>query len=135
MGLRKRWRLLDVDCLLKLLRSDDLANFRKNFNAALDLALQRDEMKRQPCWTESIAVGSESYVREMERRVKRQRIEVKKEGQGWVLREQPESEPYGTKSDKPLERENGVENCMQGQFQRPFLEEPTATVRFTQVRP
>jgi putative transposase len=135
MGLRSRWRLLDVDCLLKLLRTDDLASFRNNFNAALELAIQRGEMKRQPCWTESIAVGSESYVREIECRVNRQRIEVKREGQAWILRERSESELYGTKPHGPLERENGVENCMQGQFQHPFCAESTASVRFTQVRP
>ena len=45
MGLRKRWRLLDVQRLLMLLGTDDLLGFRKNFDAALELAIQRDELK------------------------------------------------------------------------------------------
>ena len=35
MGMRQRYRLLDVDRLLTLLRTDDLAGFRKNLAVAL----------------------------------------------------------------------------------------------------
>ena len=45
-------------------------------------------MKRDAKWTESIAVGSESFVARLEGRVKnRQRMEVVVEGETWLLRE------------------------------------------------
>lgn len=93
MGLRKRWRLLDVRRLLTLLQTDDLASFRANLNAALDLAIQKEDVKRQPCWTESIAVGSESFVRQIEGRIVRQRIQIEQDAGKWMLRERPDSMP------------------------------------------
>jgi REP-associated tyrosine transposase len=96
MGQRQRWRLLDVDCLLRLSGTEDAASFQNNFQAALENAIQEDGIKRQACWTESIAVGKESFVRQIETRVRRQQVEVRQEAQGWVLRETAEQPLYGT---------------------------------------
>jgi putative transposase len=103
MGLRKRWRLLDIERLLNLLRMDDLAGFRANFSVALALAMEKRPLEREACWTESVAVGSESFVREIEGRVNRQRTEIRQEAQGWVLREVAEESYAGSKADFSLE--------------------------------
>ena len=44
-------------------------------------------MARQPCWTDSVAVGSEVHVREVESRIKQQHTEVRMEAGAWIVRE------------------------------------------------
>ena len=88
MGLRRRNRLLDIEKLLWLVRTKDIEEFRKNLEASLQERIAKDQMKREAKWTESIAVGSESFVAGLEGRVgNRQRMEVVEEGETWVLRE------------------------------------------------
>jgi REP-associated tyrosine transposase len=121
MGLRQRWRLLDLGRLLSLLRTDDLASFRKHFTAALALAIEKDSIQREACWTESIAVGSERFVREIEARVKRQRTETRLEGETWTLREVAD-ELYGSvarDNTDLLDAEFGAKNRTQALFGRP----------------
>ncbi len=88
MGWRKRNRLLDLDKLLWLVRAPTMDEFRANFNAALDEALVKDELKRQEKWTDAIAVGSRGFVEAIEQRIRtRQRMETQQESGTWILRE------------------------------------------------
>jgi hypothetical protein len=60
-------------------------------------AMARDKMKREACWTESLAVGSKNYLERIKTLIlSRQETELVSESQGmWVLQE---SEiPYGQK--------------------------------------
>ena len=49
---------MDLERLCWRLGTDDLLGLRKNLEASLEEALTRDPVRRQPCWTESLAVGS-----------------------------------------------------------------------------
>jgi putative transposase len=113
MGIRKRYRLLDVDRLLGLLGTEDAVSFRKNLNAALALAMEKQQLEREPRWTESLAVGSEAFVKEVQERVKRRRTVLKETGGAWMLQETPD-----WRGLNPEGKKVGWGNCMQG----PILE-------------
>ena len=98
MGLRQRYRLLDLDELITLLEEPTVAAFRARYGTMVADALQRQELQRQPRWTESVAVGSRGYVKEAEDVLRAQglrlRTVVEETGDGaWVLRESESS--YG----------------------------------------
>ena len=49
---------------------------------------KEEERKREPQWTEALAVGSQAFVAGVENRAhNRQRVEVAEEGGAWILRE------------------------------------------------
>ena len=86
MGLRRRNQLLDIEKLLWLLRTKEVEEFRKQFEAWLQERIAKDQMKREAKWTESIAVGSQSFVEKFGVG-NQQEVEVVEEGGTWVLRE------------------------------------------------
>ena len=88
MGWRRRNRLLDVAKLLWLLRASCVTELRLNFNVALEQAIARNQLKREPRWTESLAVGSQNFVGSVEKQLRnRQETECVEEEGLWVLRE------------------------------------------------
>ena len=64
MGTRRRYRLLDLERLCWRLGTDCLEEVRKILRATLEETLAKDQRKREPCWTESVAVGTRAYERE-----------------------------------------------------------------------
>ncbi|MDA1274876.1 MAG: transposase [Verrucomicrobia bacterium] len=88
MGLRQRFRILDFEQTLALLGAVSAEEFRRNYEAMIQERIAKDQKKREPRWTEAIAVGSESFVREAASRVEhRQRLEIELNGENWVLKE------------------------------------------------
>ena len=65
-----------------------------NPEASLAEALAREQVRREPCWTESLVVGGAGFVNRMQPLIRyRQETEiVEAPGEVWVLRE-PEA-PY-----------------------------------------
>jgi putative transposase len=63
MGQRQRYRLLDLERLCWRLRTDDLEAVRHNLAAVLEEMIARDQIRRQACWTENLAVGSIGFVK------------------------------------------------------------------------
>ena len=61
-GGRRRYRLLDMDRLFWRLATDNAEEIQGNLEAALADAIARGELKREPIWTESLAVGSAGLV-------------------------------------------------------------------------
>jgi putative transposase len=95
MGWRRRNRFLDMDKLLWLLRCSTVAEFRQNFNAALEKTIINHELERQAKWTQAIAVGQRAFVDAIEKQIRwRQRMSVAEQDGSWVL-----SEEYGSFSD------------------------------------
>jgi putative transposase len=102
MGLRQRYRILDRERLLFLLRAADAGEFRANYAALLEERIAQGRMEREPKWTESIAVGSEGFVREIEARIRgRQELRVQREGDQWVLRECAEAYALSGEKESP----------------------------------
>ena len=71
------------------LGNPDLECFRQNYDNSLEETIRKDRIKREPKWTEAIAVGSHTFVEEMECQIKgRQNLEIQSDGDAWVLLEQ-----------------------------------------------
>ena len=88
MGWHKRNRLLDEEKLLWLLRCEDTAAFRKQFNWWLEDAMINDRLRREAKWSQSIAVGDRAYVETIERQIRgRQQLQVEEQGGSWILQE------------------------------------------------
>lgn len=89
MGERTRYRLLDLDRLCWRLGTDDLVGVRKNLEASLAEALAREKVCREPCWTESLAVGSAGFVERIQPLIlSRLETEIVQGTEGlWILQE------------------------------------------------
>ena len=62
VGLRKRYRIIDLDEVIKQSAGADLDEFRVAYQVAIDTAAARGGGWRDPMWTESIAVGKREFV-------------------------------------------------------------------------
>ena len=65
-------KFLLIDTLLWLLCASSVAEFRLHLNAALEEAIAKDQLKREPKWLESLAVGSQAFVGKIQNRVRNQ---------------------------------------------------------------
>ena len=98
MGGRRRYRLIDLEQLCWRLRADSLEELRQNLSASLAQRIERDHVKREPIWTESLAVGSSDFVRRIKPMISSRRDTEIAENAGnvWSLKETPP--PYGRKT-------------------------------------
>ena len=62
VGRRSRYRILDMQCVLKWQGGVAHNDFAQAYSAAIDESIARRELERNPIWTESIAVGSKTFV-------------------------------------------------------------------------
>ena len=62
MGSRQRYRLIDVERLCWRLGAGTVEEVQKSLIASLAERIARLEVIREPCWTESLAVGSLGFV-------------------------------------------------------------------------
>ena len=89
-GRRQRYRILDLDELLRLEWMNDLGDFAEWYCARLKEAIEAGRNKhREPHWTESIAVGSEAFVRRIAGLARnRKRLEIKESADSaWYVRD------------------------------------------------
>jgi REP-associated tyrosine transposase len=107
MGMRRRYRLVDVDRLCWRLATSDLEDLRHNLEAALAEAIAQGELQREAIWTEALAVGSIQFVERIKPMVlTRRETEVISMGEGVsVLQDSPS--PYGP--------ERGLKNAAKAQ--------------------
>lgn len=98
-GSRRRYRLIDLERLCWRVRAGTLAEVQKRLAESLAEIIARDEMKREPCWTESIAVGSMGFVEQARpRAIMRRDVAITESpGKVWVLHEA--TVPYGQKTN------------------------------------
>lgn len=97
MGLKRRNRLLDMDQILEYLGLSSLQEFRMNYRHSIEESISRSELKRDGKWTESLAVGSNTFVEKVARKIRnRLEVEIKEDDENkgcWIVREP--SEKYG----------------------------------------
>ena len=100
VGCRQRYRLLDLPRVLELFSQPDLRSFARGYEAAVAQELRDRRLSRNPIWTESIAVGSETFVRAIADATKiRKTLEMAESADGtWYVSER--EKPYGTHDDK-----------------------------------
>ena len=98
MGRRSRYRLIDLERLCWRVGTTNLGELRKNLEVSLAETIAQDRVKRESCWTESLAVGSQSFVEKIQpRMLSRRQTEVTETGSGiWILKETPPA--YGQKT-------------------------------------
>ena len=91
MGERLRYRLIDLDEVQRAVGARNLQDFRSHYDAAIEERLAKHPLEREPQWTESIAVGSRSFVdRISETLLHRRRFDVEAVGTAngaWILRD------------------------------------------------
>jgi len=106
MGRRQRYRLLDLDRLCWRLETTSIEEVRRNLETMLRERMECEELKRQSCWTESLAVGSPAFLERIRPLIlSRRETEVIEEQPGlWALREA--EKPYGAES-APKRSANG----------------------------
>lgn len=105
--LRRRYRLIDLERLCWRLTAESLEELGRNLEVALAERIAKDQLKREPCWTEGLAVGSREFVESMKPLIlSRRETEVVASAEGWELRETLVS--YGQKS--------GPKNASKGDF-------------------
>lgn len=66
VGARRRYCLLDYVAILRRYANPDRQAFMTNYRHQIDQAITSNDLSRNPIWTESIAVGGESFVRSIE---------------------------------------------------------------------
>ena len=88
-GQRSRYRLLSLDSLEKWFDGLSRAEFAQEYRRSISSAISVRQLNRNPVWTESIAVGSEEFVRSVGDEVKtRVNLEVDEVSDGiWVVRD------------------------------------------------
>lgn len=98
MGNRQRYRLIDLEEVQRAVQARSSQEFREHYEAAIEARLAQHLCRREPQWTESIAVGSASFVQEVStHQSHRQKLEfraVDPAGDTWLLREA--ERPYNT---------------------------------------
>jgi putative transposase len=98
MGQRQRYRLLDLERLCWRVQTDSLPEVRKNLDSALGELIARDQIKREPWWTEGLAVWSADFLETIKPLIlsRRETELVQTDQQFWVLQEP--ATPYGAKT-------------------------------------
>jgi hypothetical protein len=86
------------------LATDDTEEVRSNLEAALADAIARGELKPEPIWTESLAVGSAGFVEKSKPMVlsRRETQVIEIENGVSVLQEAPS--PYGQETSSKSDR-------------------------------
>ena len=89
MGRRLRYVLTNQRACLGIFRNPALKTFQENHRRLIDETISQDKCRREPAWTESIAVGSKDFVGAIEEAtVHRRRFETEDLGfDAWALRE------------------------------------------------
>ena len=96
-GQRRRYRIVDRDCLLSLtgfLSMEQCSDFHR---ASISDRLSAARMVREPCWTEAVAVGSDEFVEMAEkttgyrRNMERYEVTSPTGERAWAVREAGES--------------------------------------------
>jgi putative transposase len=90
-GKRQRYRLIDRDCVVKWQGNMKWESFAEAYSSAIDEEIARRNFQRNPIWTESIAVGSRSFIQAIRDQISnRVRLEQEETEDGlWVIREEP----------------------------------------------
>ena len=91
-GEKTRYRLLNVGRVLELLGMPDLEFFVSEYQARIRRAIEEKRLSREKCWTESIAVGREEYVRKIASTIRRERLRprIEESNDGyWAVWEAP----------------------------------------------
>jgi hypothetical protein len=108
MGRPQRYRVLDLDRLCWRLQAGSLTDVRKYLEAALGQQIAQLEFKREPCWTEALAVGGTGFLERIKPlMLSRQATELVQQDQEiWVLQQAQMACSAKTASKSPAKGPN-----------------------------
>ncbi len=91
MGQRQRFRILDTQLLLEMLQINDIRSLAEIHKQRIDEAINAARLTREAIWTESIAVGSENFVKKIaSQNMRRKRFHIASDSDGtWYVKEYP----------------------------------------------
>jgi putative transposase len=106
VGNRKRYRMLDIECLVDLLGLADRKSLAEMHNRRIIESIRDNQLIREGIWTESIAVGSETFLKEiMSQTKKRKRLHLATTENGvWYVKEKHGSYAKAQDSEKGREK-------------------------------
>jgi len=86
----ERKRIIDYTCLIKLLELNSYNELKTTYQKLIHEALNTGDLIREEIWTEHLAVGSQSFVKDIKRKlgVRGQYRPVSKEKGSWEIREE-----------------------------------------------
>ena len=92
----KRYAVIDNKALLNFFSIDNQVRFRQEHKQWVEAELLADVAKRKKLWSESIAIGSEEFIKKIQRQlgIRVKGRSVVSENEGTVLKES--SAPYNT---------------------------------------
>lgn len=98
MGLRQRYRLVDPERLAWRLATREIEEVQRNLDRALNRQIAQENLVREACWTESLAVGSAPFLARTQPliRSRRETRIVEEDSDLWVLKESPTA--YGVET-------------------------------------
>jgi len=122
VGEKKRYRLVDRDRLVELSGAVSEHDFIENYRSLVEEAVSAGDTGREGRWTESLAVGSEDFVRRMgETFTSRVALAVEPEADGadaWTVRENLVPFASGRKSET---QKTGMKNQGEKGMQLPEI--------------
>jgi putative transposase len=90
VGIRKRYRILDMREVLRQSPATDLTAFRTSYRDSIAVDIETGRREREPIWTENIAVGRQEFVERIALAVgpDRPRLTIDEPSPGrWAVRE------------------------------------------------
>ncbi len=97
-GSKQRNRLLNLQTLLELLGLDSREELKARLQDGMAERVRKDQLKRESLWTESIAVGSESFIDTMATKVRHRHRLVRDAYEGCCLIREEHAPLFGTKN-------------------------------------
>jgi putative transposase len=90
MNCRQRYRLIDINKLSDLMGEHNIETMRVAYCRMVNAALEKQCLRREEQWTDSIAVGTEAFIKEMKERLgQRARYRFATENKrSWILNEE-----------------------------------------------
>lgn len=90
MNGKERYRIIDTQALMELTGIGNIKRLRSDYETWIESALERNELKRETRWTESVAVGSKEFIERIKKRLgsKANYRAVRREKACYILKEE-----------------------------------------------
>ena len=85
----QRYRLIDINTVMNLIGIYNLAAFKSFYSDCIESTLASDKMKRDIRWTESIAVGTEAFIKNVHTQLgyKAKYRNINKIKKSWIIKD------------------------------------------------
>ena len=88
VGLRKRYCVLDIEEVLTHYNGCSNDEFISNYKHVIQNAINSNDLKRDPAWAQSIAVGRESFIKKVQANTKnRSEFKIENASNKWTIKE------------------------------------------------